>query len=426
MKKVIIILVIVLVLAAATAYRVIRISQQTKATSIVELQAEAGMPVLVHEVTAEDLQHTVAVSGGLEALEGVSISPEVMGRVAEIHVNTGDRVTAGQLLVSLDATRSELRVAQGEAALAQAEINVEKMENGSRAEEIAVAQAQVQRAEAYRDLMEVEYNRQQSLYAEEATTLQQVQRAESEFRVAEADVASAQANYDLVLAGPRDEDVAMARAQRDLAERDLDSLRENLADHYLYSPCAGVVTRKILEVGDIAEVNSPIFSVLAIDEVYLVIDLSELYIPLVRVGMTVDVTVDALHDEVFTGTVAEINPLANTRGRSFVTRILIENADHRLLPGMFARAHIVTREARGALVVPTDSLRQDSAGSFVLVVDDESIARRRDVTVGESFGDRVEIIDGLSVGDMVVTMGSSDVEAGGKVHVSDRVNGREY
>ena len=144
----------------------------------------------------------------------------------------------------------------------------------------------------------------------------------------------------------------MGRAQVALGEAALANAQKGLADHYLHSPCAGVATRRVFEVGDVVDMRQAILRVLEVDRVYLVSDVSEIYVRHVRVGMTVEVSVDALPGKVFSGEVSEINPSASGFNRSYRTKILIRNDGGELMPGMFGRARVVVGREAGVVAVP--------------------------------------------------------------------------
>jgi membrane fusion protein (multidrug efflux system) len=253
------------------------------------------------------------------------------------------------------------------------------------------------------------------LYKEEVTTLQRLEDIEAGYSSAKAALEAAQAQYKLIEKGPREEDIRIAEATLALAETGLARARENLDDHYLSAPFDGVVSLKNLDPGAIAEMNQTvIFQLADCDRVYLDLNVSELYISKISVRMQVKVTVDALPGKDFTGSIAEINPIANTTDRSYVTRILIENEEGLLRPGMFARGHIVIKDIKQALVVPSDALHSIDGENWVLVVDETLTALRREITADGLFDGVVVVIEGLSEGENIITL-SQDVQPGDKV-----------
>ncbi len=362
-----------------------------------------------------DLKETIAISGSIRPFQQINIVPTITERIARIHVSTGQKVAKGDILVSLDDTKSKLALAAAGASEAQARQQLTLLQNGSRPEEIEAAEAMVEQARAAFERQEIELKRQRQLYKEEVTTLQRLEDIEAGYSSAKAALEAAQAQYKLIEKGPREEDIRIAEARLDLAETGLAQARKNLDDHYLNAPFDGVVSLKNLEPGAIAEMNQTvIFQLADCARVYLDLNVSELYISKISVRMQVKVTVDALPGKDFTGTIAEINPIANTTDRSYVTRILIENEEGLLRPGMFARGHIVIKDIKQALVVPSDALHGIDGENWVLVVDETLTARRREITVDGLFDGLVVVIEGLSEGEKIITL-SQDVQPGNKV-----------
>ncbi len=415
MKKWIILIIIVLILGAATMYRIHILATTQPAESIDKVQQRDGIPVRVVVVRREDLKETIAISGSIRPFQQINIVPTITERIARIHVSTSQKVAKGDILVSLDDTKSKLALAAAGASEAQARQQLTLLQNGSRPEEIEAAKAMVEQARAAFERQEIELKRQRQLYKEEVTTLQRLEDIEAGYSSAKAALEAAQAQYKLIEKGPREEDIRIAEARLDLAETGLAQARKNLDDHYLNAPFDGVVSLKNLEPGAIAEMNQTvIFQLADCTRVYLDLNVSELYISKISVRMQVKVTVDALPGKDFTGTIAEINSIANTTDRSYVTRILIENEEGLLRPGMFARGHIVTKNIKQALVVPSDALHSVDGENWVFVVDETLTARRREITVDGLFDGVVVVIEGLSEGENIITL-SQDVQPGDKV-----------
>ena len=406
-------------LAGGIGWRVHEARTAVPAKSIDELQRAEGMPVRTVVVVPVELVDTVPVSGEVEALQRVAIRPMVSEVIVAIHVGTGERVEKGELLVELDATNAEIGLANAEAGLSQAASQLEKLEAGSRPEEIAAAKARLEEAEALVVLREQEFERQQALYEEQVTELAALEQAENQYRMAKALAAGARAQWELAVAGPRAEDIAAAAAQVRLAEANVAGQKRLVGQHRLESPIAGVVTMKVLEVGDLVDVKERIFDVMAVEEVYLVVDLSEMHRPLVAEGMTVKVTIDALGGEEYAGEVVEINPAARQEDRAFRTKIRLGNEAGRLWPGMYGRAHVVTRRIEGALTLPVDAVRQEAGREYVLVVGEGSVAKLVEVETGEVFGRVVRIVKGLGAGDEVITLAERGVVEGTKVKIQN-------
>ena len=421
MKKIVILLIILLPLGGLAAYRIHKKMTIVSAESIDKQQLQTGVPVRVFALERRDLQKTVSISGSIEAFKAVSISPMISEHIEKIEVGTGEKVGQGDLLLRLDATKSKLHLGQAEAFKLQAEQSLLKLENGARPEEIEGAQMRLEQAEALYDLQKNELDRQKGLYAEGATTEQALQNAENQTKSSWSSVGAARAQLELLKAGARDEDIELGRIQVKLAQVALEQAQENLNDHYLYTPIDGRVTLREYEQGDITEVNKTIFQVVQLDQVYLVLDVSELYIPKLALGMEVAVKVDPLADRSFTGHIKEINPVANSQDRSYRTKILIDNKEELLKPGMFGRAEMVVEQANGVLAAPGDALRVEGEQTYVLIVDENLTAQRRDVTVVGIYGRFVQLAGEIAEGDKIISFAQEIVQPGVKVKVAQGI-----
>jgi len=418
MKKFLILLIPILLLAGLIAYRIHRKVTFKPSESIDKIQVRRGVPVRVARVSRQDVEETVSISGSIEALLEVVIAPIMGERIEEIHVTTGQKVIKGQRLVTLDAAKSKFALAGAKASLAEASERVNKLRSGSRPEEIKAAEARTETAKADYNMCRLEKQRQEQLYKEGATTEKLYQDAENRCNSSRANLAATEAEYELVKKGPRAEDIKIAEAQEELGRVAVQQGKKELDDHYLYAPCDGVVSKRLMEAGDIADKFEEIFRVVDLSKVYLVVDVSELYISRITEGMDVAVMIDALGEKVFAGQIAEINPIANPDDRSYLTKVLIDNSGGLLRPGMFGRAEIVTREIKQALVVPADAIKTQEQQNYMLAVDDKNVVYRVDVTVGGNFGDLREITSSIKEDTAVIVFGQDIVKVGSKVTVA--------
>ncbi len=414
MKKWFILLFIIGLLGAAATWRIYLLATEKPAESIDKIQEKSGMPVRVFEVIQKDIEKTITVSGSIKPFQDIYVSPKVTERIMAFHAATGQTVQQDQPLVTLDDTLSQLNLEQAQASLAQSQEFLRQLQNGSRPEEIEIARTRMEEAQARYELQNLEYQRQKQLYQEEATTLQNLQGSEAAFASAKANREGAAAQYELTKAGPREEEINMARIRVELAQVAVRQAEKNLADHHLQAPFAGEVCLRLLDPGDIAEMNKPIFELVDIHQVYLDLDVSELYVPKLSLGQAVRIAVDALPEKPYTGTIAEINPVADATDRSYVTRILIPNEDRTLRPGMFARAYIAAGRVPGALLVAKDAVKKDINQYYVLAVDENNVVQKKFITPGDNHEEFVEVIEGLSAGEKVITL-SVNIEPGTRI-----------
>jgi membrane fusion protein (multidrug efflux system) len=138
----------------------------------------------------------------------------------------------------------------------------------------------------------------------------------------------------------------------------------------------------------------------------------------VKNGQTLQVTLDAIPDRAFDGTVYAINPLIDAAGRSVVIRAQVANRDGRLRPGMFARVRLFTSDVRDSAMVPEEALFPVGDDKYVWKVLDGKATRQK-VEIGQRRDSKVEIVSGLGTSDMVVTEGHLKMREGVAVRLAD-------
>ena len=344
----------------------------------------------------------VAVTGTVEATQ-VDVSARLAGRITALTVKEGDRVTKGQVLARLDdeelaaevrrqeaalrTARSTLRdleagarreeVEAARAAVAQAQARLDDLLEGARPQEVEDARAAVRSAEATRLWTERDLRRAQELFGRELISAQEVDRARQAFEVAEAQERSARERLALALEGPRPQQVAAARAevkaaqdrlalllagsrpdQVEAARGQLEQARSALAlaqsrrrEMTLVAPSDGVVLRKNLEAGEMANPGVSVVTLVDPRDVWVRAYVPEEEVGRVKVGQAARVRVDAYPSRPFAGRITEIASEAEFTPRNVQTRkervnlvfrikIAVDNPDGVLKPGMPADADV--------------------------------------------------------------------------------------
>lgn len=251
-------------------------------------------------------------------------------RILAVKVNEGDRVKRGEPLAYLDRSRLEPQVAQIEAQVAAQRAVVERMHNGSRPEEVAQAKANVASAKADLANAQLRYDRLKKLSAVRlrdqsevrAASQEDVDNAKANLDVAEAKLAVNKEALALAVAGPRKEDVAQAEAQLRMNEAQLALLRQQLADATLVAPMDAVVRTRLLEPGDMASPQKPVFSLAIVDPKWIRAYVSERDLGKLREGMAASIMVDSFPGRTFPGWVGFISPVAEFTPKNVQTEEL--------------------------------------------------------------------------------------------------------
>lgn len=202
----------------------------------------------------------------------------------------------------------------------------------------------------------------------------------------------------------------------EIARAALELARTRLDKHILRAPFDGIVGVRKVSVGAFVAVGTPIVNVEKIDRLKVDFKVPETYLTAITVGQVVDVSVDAIPRRTFEGKIYAINPLVDVNGRALQVRALIDNADMVLRPGLFARILIKGAVERDVVLVPESAVMPRAGDNFVFRVADGKAVEVR-VRLGERADARVEVAEGLSPGDTVVTAGQHKLRNGTPVEI---------
>lgn len=194
--------------------------------------------------------------------------------------------------------------------------------------------------------------------------------------------------------------------------------QKNLSDTKLYSPISGVLIKKLGEVGEIIGTGTPLLVISDIRKVKVLAYIPEGELHLVKLGQLAEVTISAL-DKTFSGRVTEVGSAADATSRAFTIKIEVDNPQLLIRPGMIAEARINTNTSGESILLPLEVISHDLDNQeFVYVVDKaQNKAFKRKISVGKIIGNQVEVIQGLNVGDAVVTAGQNKLTDGSLISI---------
>ncbi len=258
----------------------------------------------------------VAIEKGLLRLYGnvdireAQLAFNASEHIYRILVKEGEHVNRDQLLAVLHQELYRARVAEAEAQVEAKRQQLNKLLAGSRPEEIEKARAELQAAEARAKSAHDTWKRLESLVNRKLASREEVETAKSNANAAQAQVEAARAALRLLVAGPRKEDIAAARADLKAAEAALTSARQNLAETELRSPANGIIRTRILEPGDMASPLKPALTLAFANPVWVRAWLPETVLGKVKPGMAAEITTDSYPGKRYAGWVGFISPTA--------------------------------------------------------------------------------------------------------------------
>jgi len=295
------------------------------------------------------------------------VSPRVSGRVVKLLASQGDRVKAGQPLALLDSV--DLDQAWSDYVKAKGKVEMTKKNLA----------------------------REETLFEKKISPEKDVIKARQEMGEAEADLNLSVERFRLLGI-----DVAGMEQKKNGGKDGSHPLIP------LTSVVSGAVVERTATPGEIVGPDKVLFTVADLSALWVVIDIYENSLPLIHPGTGVKVSVSALPDAAFKGTIAYVGDVVDEKSRTVKARVIVDNASGKLKPGMFATVAI---DAKGlskeqVIAVPEDALLLDGTTRYVFVATGPGAFARRDVAVGRNLGNRIEVTDGLKKGDLLVVKGA--------------------
>jgi HlyD family secretion protein len=240
-------------------------------------------------------------------------------RIERMLVQEGDRVEPGQLLATLDTRRLQHAVASREAEVKAQQEVVARLEAGSRPEEIAKARAELAAAEVEARNAERNALRLRDLARKNLAPQEQADDARAAADAAAAQREAAKQALDLAVLGPRKEDIAAARATLEAQQAQLALSRRDFAEAELHAPSSGVIQDRLLEPGDMASPQRPVYTVALTSPLWVRAYVAEPDLGKLRPGMKAAVTTDSYPDKHYRGWVGFISPTAEFTPKSVET-----------------------------------------------------------------------------------------------------------
>lgn len=344
----------------------------------------------------EDLAIRLSYTADISPNQVVNLFSRVDGYVAKLHVDKGDFVKAGQLLMEIDHTDYLHAVNQATANLAASSAKVAQ-------QKAALRNARL--------------------------TLDRMQALIKDQFVSQQDLDNAQVNFDAAVAALESLDAQVKQMEVALAQADT-----NLTYSYIRAPFAGYIAERNLDTGayvtgaasSTSTMSRSMLSLHDIDRVRVLIEVVEKDIPTIQIGQKAGLRAEAYPDRVFEGQVTRIVQALNRETRTMTVEIDLPNKDRRLKGGMFARVEVMVGSHRQAVQIPIDAVSRLEDTQYVFVVRDGK-AQRVNIAIGARNDNRVEITNGLTGDETVIVSGKDLVHDGTPVQAQplEPVRGKE-
>jgi membrane fusion protein, multidrug efflux system len=337
-------------------------------------------PMVVELANAKrvSMSQEVRVVGNLIGEATVAVAPRTAGRLQDVFVRLGDRVSRGQRVAKIEDFEIVEQVKQAEAA-----------------QEVAAATIRQREADLQLALTNVERSR--NLFQRQLLPKQTLDDNEARYQAAVAQI-------------------DLAKAQSTQSRARLDELRINLANTVIVSPVNGFVAKRSVDPGAFVSQNAAIVDVVDISRVRLVVNIVERDLKELQSGDAAKVEVDAYPGEMFRGRIARVAPVLDPATRTAPIEIEIPNPDFRLKPGMYARVGVTTDVKKDTLVVPINAVA-DLGGRRGVFQHLNGVAIFRTVELGTEGEEVVEVLGGLVEGDQIITTGARALRDGDRIQL---------
>jgi HlyD family secretion protein len=362
-------------------------------------------------------------AGYIVAHHKIELSPKVVGRVSWIGVEKGDPVEKNQIIVRLEDAEYRARVMQAEGSVAALTARLAELEAGSRPEEVALAQANLNEAKADLENARTNLERVQSLTDDGVFPEQQLDDAKARFDSRQARVASLDRAFELVRIGPRREVIDAVRGQVQQAEGELAFMRTRLEATLIRAPLTGTILERNVEIGEFVTTSfvgergakGYVVSLADLNDIQVELDISQDDFARLGADQRGTVWTDAFPDRKYQGRIVEISPEADRQKATVQVKVRILEPDDFLRPEMNANvAFLADKKSAGGgpakptIVIPAAALRDGNA-VFVL---QGGRAVRRPVSVGSSSRRGLEVTGGLVGGEDLIVNPPPELQDG--------------
>lgn len=402
-----------------------RLARQKKITAAAQATRDSIPKVRVVQAQQAPAASDLQLPGDVEAIQVATISAQTTGYLRRFHVDIGDRVRARQLLAEIDTPQVDQQLQQAQADLAQAVAS------------LGQAKANLNQAVTNMDYARVTYERNDYLAQQHVVSDQIRDQMKAAYDAAKATVDAMQANINA------------AKAAIAANEANVRSLQALQGFQKVFSPFAGVITARNVEVGSLINpgssslstsvgttpssatlpgsgtipkgTNAPasgggLFEMARIDTLRIFISVPQAFASTIKPGQTANISVRELPQKTFAGRVVRTTSALDPGSRTLLTEVQTSNSDYQLLPGMYATVDFGVQSPDQPVRIPATALIIRADGPQVAIVTADQEVHYQKVVIGRDYGNQLDIISGLEPGTTVIVNIADGLQEGVKVH----------
>jgi multidrug efflux pump subunit AcrA (membrane-fusion protein) len=409
-KKLLILIVIILFIGGLAFYLTdIGPKKEIEANSPTAQNRKRQIPVETVSLHFGSIDRRLHLTGTIISEATVDVLSKISGILEKIQVEQGDRVKVNQVVAMVEREEKEAQQQEAQAALDILRARWAQMETGALPEEITQSEQFVRQTKASWESSLDNYIRLKNLKERDFVSQQRLDEAMLQVTIREAEYRSAEEKLTLLKKGARQEDRDALLAQIRQAEASLRLARIHLKNTTIRAPISGIISKRFLDQGSFVSTTTPIVRIVAMDVVKILVQVVESELAQLCVGATAEIYVDAYPKQFFQGKVSCISPTIDPESRMADIEINVDNKEHRLKPGMFARVNLIVQRRNSVLLLSKDSLIREHGNTRVFV-HENGRALLREVSLGLEGEKYVEIVRGLQEGEEAIVAGQYELE----------------
>jgi HlyD family secretion protein len=404
------------ILAVSMLAGSLMLSACSSKTAATKGKMNRAVPVVTTTVHSALVGGNSALTGQINASLQTKVVSKLSGKVAQVFVQTGDWVKAGDPLVQIDTTDLNAQLQQQQAALQVAQAQLAKSKNDAK-NSATQSNISLQQAKTALDASQAKYNRVLSLFNAGAETQQDLDNAKQDLTTNQEKYNSALQSYNAVDLGgnPLNQDsVKVSESQVEQARANIAVLENQISEATVTSPVSGVVASRDVEVGGFAGSQSSVVTIVQTNPVKVNLNVPEDLISQIKVGQAVKVGVQDDKNKSLDAKISRISPVLDNNAKSYPVEVDLANPDGSLKPGMVAQVTITGLPTHKGILIPASALVQTPDGPKVFTVQN-NIAHQHLIKLGQIGTDQVEVLSGINEGDVLVTTGEELLSEGAEV-----------
>jgi RND family efflux transporter MFP subunit len=343
---------------------------------------EKKIPVEVIEVSLRQMSRTLSLSGDIKAFQEVQVFPKIPNKILKkLYVERGDWVKKGQTIGFLEWDSAEAQLGQAKAA-------------------IRVAQANLKQIEERLKNIETDKERIEMLFNKGVVPKQKLDAIETEFKTT---IAARE----------------LAQAQINQAEARLKEVQVYYQEHTVIAPLSGVISARYVDEGFMSDymLQRPLVAITQVDPLKIITHVAETDLPGIRMGQKVEIEVDSYPSRIFVGKVALIQPVVDPNTRTAEVEIHIPNPERTLKPGMYAKLKLLLGRFNTIAIPKEGVIKPSGTGvTYAYAVEDGRV-RVKEIEVGITEGNWVEVKKGLMPGELLIISGQKELKSGREVEI---------